>query len=41
MPVDRVQTNIEPPFGNFGILLSVFSIFRYCKCRRRYQYRYL
>jgi len=38
MPVDIVEANTEPTFDNFGILSSVFGIFRYCKYRRRYRY---
>ena len=41
MPADSVETNTEPTFGIFGILSSVLGIFRYCKYRRRYRYRYL
>jgi len=40
MPVDSVEANTEPTVGIFGILSSVFGIFRYCKYRRRYPYRY-
>jgi len=40
-PVVSVETNTAPTFGIFGILSSVFGIFRYCKYRRRYRYRYL
>jgi len=28
MPVDSVKANTKPTFGIFGILLSVFGIFR-------------
>jgi len=30
MPVNSMETNTEPTFGNFGMLSSVLGIFQYC-----------
>jgi len=37
MPVDSLEANTEPTFAIFS---PVFSIFRYCKYGRWYQYQY-
>ena len=40
IPEDSVEVDTENTEPTLGILLSVFGIFRYCKYRRWYRYRY-
>jgi len=40
IPEDSVEADTENTAPTLGILLSVFGIFRYCKYRRWYRYRY-